>query len=190
MTQEFKNDLRNCTTLDIMGLGQNKMFTGFEKDLIEILQRGGKIRAIMTKPEGASTEMCVSRSLIHNNLETVIAEHKRAINFLLSIRDQYANNMSDVKVYTRDCLFPYTMYVFNMYDSINSKMYIWINNLFAYSNDRDGFVIEGKFEQERMEKYKHQYEQAIEAAIKAQGEQISILNTCQNLNPQVSDNSK
>lgn len=144
MTQEFKNDLR-------MGRGQNKMFTGFEKDLIEILQRGGKIRAI---------------------------------------RDQYANNMSDVKVYTRDCLFPYTMYVFNMYDPINSKMYIWINNLFAYSNNRDGFVIEGRFEQEHMEKYKHQYEQAIEAAIKAQGEQISILNTCQNLNPQVSDNSK
>lgn len=179
MTQEFRNDLRNCMTLDIMGLGQNKMFTGFEKDLIEILQRGGKIRAIMTKPEGASTEMCVSRSLIHNNLETVIAEHKRAINFLLSIRDQYANNMSDVKVYTWDCLFPYTMYAFNMYDPANSKMYIWINNLFAYSNDRDGFVIEGRFEPERIEKYKHQYEQAIEAAIKAQGEQISILNAYQ-----------
>lgn len=76
------------------------MFTNLERQLIQIVQRGGTIQAVMARPEGASTNMCVARSLIHEDVEGAVAEHKRAINILLSIRDKFcANDLSRVKIY-------------------------------------------------------------------------------------------
>jgi len=101
------------------------MFTNLERQLIQIVQRGGTIQAVMAKPEGASTNMCVARSLIHEDVEGAVAEHKRAINILLSIRDKFcANDLSRVKIYTWDCFFPYTMYAFNIEDLNNCRIYI------------------------------------------------------------------
>ena len=42
--------------------------------------------------------------------------------------------------------------------------------MFAYSNERDGFVIDGKFEIEYAKNYISQYEQVITAAINDYGE--------------------
>lgn len=170
LSQEFINDLQTCSTLDILGLGQNKMYTRLEHEMIKVLGRGGNIRSITSKPDGMSTEMCVSRSLIHENLDTAILEHKCAINLLMTIRDKYAIDKEQIKVYTWDCFFPYTMYAFNLEDTRKAKIYIWITNLFGYSNERDGFVIDGKFEPEYVKKYQHQYEQVLEAAVKSGGE--------------------
>jgi len=50
------------------------------------------------------------------------------------------------------------------------NIYIRVNNLFAYSNERDGFVIDGKFEIEYAKNYISQYEQVITAAINDYGE--------------------
>lgn len=171
LSKEFYDDLHSCKSLSVLGLGQNKMFTNLERQLIQVVQRGGTIQAVMARPEGASTNMCVARSLIHEDVEGAVAEHKRAINILLSIRDKFcANDLSRVKIYTWDCFFPYTMYAFNIEDLNNCRIYIWVNNLFAYSNERDGFVIDGKFEIEYAKKYISQYEQVITAAINDHGE--------------------
>lgn len=170
ISQEFKDDLRECSSVDILGLGQNRMFTIFEHELIKLAQNGGKINAIIAKPDGASTKMCVARSLIHESLEDAIREHKSAINTLISIRDKHARTKANIKVYTWDCFFPYTMYGFNLDNPARAKMYIWITNLFAYSHERDGFIIDGRFEPEQLEKYRKQYEKVKEAAIKEHGE--------------------
>ena len=171
LSSEFYTDLQRCQSLNILGLGQHKMFTNLERQFIHIVQRGGTIQAVMAKPDGVSTNMCVARSLIHKNVSGAIVEHKRAINILLSIRDEFAkDNLSNVRVFTWDCFFPYTMYAFNIEDPDKCKIYIWITNLFAYSNDRDGFLIDGKFEREYAEKYINQYKQVINAAIRDGGE--------------------
>ena len=169
LSEEFYEDLHNCDSLDILGLGQKKMFTNLEVELYEILKRGGSIRAVMAKPDGASTQMCVSRSLIHSNLDGAISEHKSAINLLIKARDSY-NAANRVKVYTWDCFFPYTMYAFNLNNPEKTKMYIWITNMFAYSSERDGFVIDGRFEIEAVNKYKRQYLATIDAAQNSNGE--------------------
>lgn len=86
-------------------------------------------------------------------------------------------------VYNLDLGFPHDViriaggFATGIYVSWNSKtpfvpidrIYIWINNLFAFSSERDGFVIEGKFEAEYAKKYISQYNQVIMAAIKDQG---------------------
>jgi hypothetical protein len=169
LSEQFYEDLHSCNSLSILGLGQNKMFTNLEIELRRIVKQGGSICAVMAKPDGASTEMCVARSLIHSKLKEAISEHKRAINILISIRDSF-NAGDRVKVYTWDCFFPYTMYAFNMNDPKQAKMYIWITNMFAYSNERDGFVIDGKFEYDMILKYAKQYEKIINAAIHDGGE--------------------
>lgn len=170
LSNEFYEDLHSCKSLSVLGLGQNKMFTNLELQLIQVVQRGGSIQAVMAKPDGASTNMCVARSLIHEDVAGAVVEHKRAINILLSIRDKFcANDSSRVKIYTWDCFFPYTMYAFNIEDIDNCRIYIWVNNLFAFSSERDGFVIDGKFEAEYAKKYISQYNQVIEAAIKDKG---------------------
>lgn len=171
LSKEFYDDLHSCKSLSVLGLGQNKMFTNLETQLIQVVQRGGNIQAVMAKPDGVSTNMCVVRSLIHKDVAGAVGEHKRAINILLSIRDKFCtNDVSRMKIYTWDCFFPYTMYAFNIEDINNCRIYIWVNNLFAYSSERDGFVIDGKFEAEYAKKYISQYNQVIAAAIKDQGE--------------------
>ena len=169
LSEQFYEDLHSCNSLSILGLGQNKMFTNLEIELRRIVKQGGSICAVMAKPDGASTKMCVARSLIHSKLKEAISEHKRAINILISIRDSF-NAGDRVKVYTWDCFFPYTMYAFNMNDPKQAKMYIWITNMFAYSNERDGFVIDGRFEYDMILKYAQQYEKIINAAIHDGGE--------------------
>ena len=169
LSNEFYEDLANCDSLSILGLGQKRMFNNLEEKLHSILQRGGTITAVLAKPDGASTKMCVSRSLIHYNLEGAIKEHKSAINILIKARDTY-NAVGRMKIYTWDCFFPYTMYAFNLENPEKAKMYIWITNMFAYSSERDGFVIDGHFEVDSIYKYKNQYESIIDAAKNDGGE--------------------
>lgn len=171
LSPEFYEDLHTCDSLDILGLGQKKMFSNLEERLHEILQRGGSINAVLTKPEGAGTQMCVARSLIHSDLESAISEHKSAINILIKARDIYNAN-DRVKVYTWECFFPYTLYAFNLNNPQKARIYIWITNMFEYSSERDGFVIDGRFELEQINKYKKQYEATREAARKSGGEVI------------------
>lgn len=171
LSPEFYNDLQQCNSLSILGLGQNRMITYLEDQLFNIVQRGGKITAILAKPDGESTNMCVARSIMHNNVSDAIIEHKRAINILLSIRDHSTkDNLSNVKVFTWDCFFPYTMYGFDIENPDKCKIYIWMTNLFAYANERDGFLIDGKFEQAYAKKYIRQYNQVMKAAIRDKGE--------------------
>lgn len=169
LSDEFYEDLSNCESLDILGLGQKMMFTNLEEKLHEVLKRGGRITAVMAKPDGASTKMCVARSLIHSNLAGAIEEHKRAIDILIKARETY-NVVDKVKIYTWDCFFPYTMYAFNLSIPDRTKIYIWITNMFAYSSERDGFVIDGRFEMDAVNKYKKQYLKIINAAERDGGE--------------------
>lgn len=173
LSEEFRQDLLSCQTLYILGLGQHKMITALEYEFIEIAKRNGRIVAIMAKPDGESTKMCVNRSIVHSNLDEAILEHKKAINKLINIRDSSASDKENIKVYTWDCFFPYTMYAFNIDDPQKAKIYIWITNLFAKSNERDGFVIDGRFEPEQIEKYKKQYEEVMKAAKDSNGEIIT-----------------
>ena len=62
------------------------------------------------------------------------------------------------------------MYAFNLENPEKAKMYIWITNMFAYSSERDGFVIDGHFEVDSINKYKNQYESIIDAAKNDGGE--------------------
>lgn len=168
-SQEFFDDLLKCHSLSILGLGQNKMFTNLEGQFIQLIQRGGTIQAVMSKPDGASTEMCVARSLIHENVAEARIEHKQAINKLLGIRDKFGTSKSSVEVLTWDCFFPYTMYAFDIDVPEKSKIYIWITNLFAYSSERDGFVISGMHDKAYAEKYIRQYLHVVEQARKEGG---------------------
>lgn len=169
LSEEFYKDLRTCDSLDILGLGQKLMFTNLEVELNDILKRGGSITAVLSKPDGAATQMCVARSLIHSSLEGAISEHKSAIDILIKTKNR-CNAVKRVKIYIWDCFFPYTMYAFNLNNPQKVKMYIWITNMFAYSSERDGFVIDGRFESAAVNKYKDQYLAVINAAKNSGGE--------------------
>lgn len=123
LSPEFYEDINTCESLDILGLGQKHMFTQLEPQIIQIVKRNGKIRAILGNPDGASTEMCVKRSLIHDNVAEAAIEHKLAINRMLKIK--HDQNTENVKVYIWDCFFPYTLYIFNREDSKKIKIYIY-----------------------------------------------------------------
>lgn len=154
LSDEFKADLNKCKSLRILGLGQKHMITQTETKLINLLQRGGTLEAVLTDPEGNSTEMCVRRSIIHDKVEEARFEHKIAINRLVALKQKYG---AAVNVYKWDCFFPYTMYAFNFEDRDNTKVYIWITNLFEEANKRLGFVVEGKDDPEIVESFFNQY---------------------------------
>lgn len=154
-SSEFYEDMYVCESLDILGLGQKHMFTHLEQQIIKIIERNGSVSIILGDPDGTSTEMCVKRSLIHNNLDDAVTEHKITINTILQIKEKY--NADKLKVYIWDCFFPYTLYIFNKGNKEKIKIYVWLTNLFEVAEKRLGFVIEGKNEPEQVENYLKQY---------------------------------
>jgi hypothetical protein len=171
LSQEFYTDFKECKDLSILGLGQKHMFTSLETGFYNILDRKGKIEAILGDPNGNSTEMCVKRSIIHNNVGEAQIEHKLAINKLLIAKNKREEYKSNVHVYIWDCFFPYTLYIFNMSDAndmsnLNTldnidiseiRIYVWLTNLFEAGEKRLGFLIDGLTEPEMVKSYLMQY---------------------------------
>lgn len=157
LSAEFYDDLASCTSLKILGLGQNHMLTHLDPQLKSLLRNGVNIEVVLTKPDGASTEMCVKRSILHNNVSEAAIEHKIAINKLLKLKN--ISNNGNVKIYTWDCFFPFTMYAFNSENKHRVKIYIWITNLFESAEKRNGFIINGLSDPELVKSYLYQFEE-------------------------------
>lgn len=168
LSPDFYQDIKECKSLCILGLGQKHMFTQLEPEIIDIVKRGGKIEAILGDPEGDSTRMCVDRSLIHDDVGPARLEHKLAINSLLRIKKKQKSQ--DINVYIWDCFFPYTLYIFNKGTDKNIKIYIWFTNLFEEAEKRLGFSISQKDDSTLVKSYLSQYEAVLRKASEIQKE--------------------
>lgn len=142
VSQEFMSDLKNCKSLSVIGLGQNRMIRAYGGKFIDIVQRGGKVCFILTDPDGESTKMCARRSSLNQDgIEEDIAIHKEAINRLWDIKAKKKRSM-DIKI--ADIMFPYTIYAFNIENSVKAIFYIWFTPLFEPSEKRLGFRLCGE----------------------------------------------
>lgn len=169
LSSEFYEDLQQCQSLDILGLGQKHMLTTLRQELIELVDRGGRIGAVLSDPNGDSTKMCANRSLDNKRVSDACSEHVLAINKLIDMKQKRPN--ADIKVYIWDCFFPYTMYIFNYNkddkdceNRKNIKIYLWITNLFEESRMRHGFLIDEKFDSELVKRYIKQYDAVLNVA--------------------------
>lgn len=163
LSTEFYEDIASCSSLKIMGLGQKHMFTQLESYIVEMLRLGGSIEAVVAQPDGSSTEMCVKRSILHNEVNEAVLEHKLAINRLVKLKDS-APDKEKIKVCVWDCFFPYTMYALNSESMDRVKIYIWITNLFESAENRLGFVIDGRNDTELVVSFLHQFNEVLSHA--------------------------
>lgn len=153
LSNEFYDDIQNCSSLSIIGLGQKRMFTTLAKQYTEILERGGSIDVIVTDPDGESTAMCARRSSTNRgDIKNDIAIHKDTINRLFDLKSK-----GQLKVYISDFMFPYTMYAFNIKDISKAKLYIWMTPLFEPSSHRLGFLINGSNDRSTVELFVRQF---------------------------------
>lgn len=154
LSNEFYNDLQNCSTLSVIGLGQKRMFTTLSSQYVDILKKNGKIDIILTDPDSESTAMCARRSSTNRgDIQNDIAIHKDTINRLLDLK----SNTGTLKIYISDYMFPYTMYAFDIKDVLKTKIYIWLTPLFEPSSHRLGFLINGSNDRSTVELFIRQF---------------------------------
>ncbi len=156
-SKEFLEDLKNCKSLSVIGLGQNRMIRSYGEKFTEILRRQGKIKFILTDPDGDSTKMCAKRSSLNREgIDEDIAIHKEAINRLLDIK---AKNWEKIHIKIADIMFPYTMYAFNIEERKQATIYVWFTPLFEPSEKRLGFRISGLNDPEIVDSFIRQFEE-------------------------------
>lgn len=157
LSYEFYNDLLHCRSLDVIGLGQDRMIKTIYREYESILKRSGSIRFALTDPDGISTDMCTRRSSgDRKNVENDRGVHKTAINRLLDLKS-IPTAKGTLKIYIADFMYPYTMYAFNMEDISNAKVYVWITPLFEPSSNRLGFVLQGLRDRTQIESFQRQF---------------------------------
>lgn len=168
LSKEFKEELKNCTSLDILGLGQKHMISQLGSQFVSLVQRNATLRVVLGDPNGSSTVMCVQRSLRHDNVQEAVEEHMIAINELIRIKKTYSEQ--NVNVYIWDCFFPYTLYIFN-YDpkrknnkNKSIKIFVWLTNLFEEADKRQGFIVDEKMDKDIVESYIKQYNSVLTKA--------------------------
>lgn len=137
--------------------------------MLNMLKNGGQLIAILGDPNGASLKMCVERSIVHYSQEETRKEHIMAIRDFLELKNSFKNHECDnnVNVYKWDCFFPYTMYIFNYFESEKNgyaKIYIWMTNLFETAEKRLGFVISQINDKILFEGYIAQYNAVLKEA--------------------------
>lgn len=157
LSKEFLADLKNCKSLSVIGLGQNRMIRSYGGKFAEILKREGKVNFILTDPDGESTKMCAKRSSLNRDgISEDITIHKEAINRLLDIKTK---NGRKINIKVADIMFPYTMYAFNIEEEKEATIYIWFTPLFEPSEKRLGFRVTGVNDPEVVESFVKQFEE-------------------------------
>lgn len=157
VSKEFLTDLKNCKSISVIGLGQNRMIRSYGGKFAEILQRGGNVKFILTDPDGESTKMCAKRSSLNREgINEDIAIHKEAINRLLNLKEKYVEKMH---IRVADIMFPYTMYAFNIEKKQQAKIYIWFTPLFEPSEKRLGFRVTGTNDPEIVDSFIRQFKE-------------------------------
>lgn len=158
LSNEFYEDLSKCETLDVIGLGQDRMIKTIYREYEGILKRNGKIQFVLTDPDGVSTEMSARRSSgDRKNIANDRGVHKTAINRLLDL-EKLPVTQGEINVYIADFMFPYTMYAFDMDYPEKVKMYIWITPMFEPSSNRLGFLLQNTRDKPQIESFRRQFD--------------------------------
>lgn len=157
VSKEFLSNLKNCKSLSVIGLGQNRMIRSYGGKFAEILQREGKVKFILTDPDGESTKMCAKRSSLNREgINEDIAIHKEAINRLLDIKTK---NRGKIHIKVADIMFQYTMYAFDIEEKEKATIYVWFTPLFEPSERRLGFRVTGANDPEIVDSFIRQFEE-------------------------------
>jgi len=139
-SEEFKEKFHSAYELYVIGQGQARMVIAYGGFIRRILSNGGKVKFILSDPDGVGTEMAIKRSSARQSVERGRQTHWSTIERLAT------NIMSpeckgEITIKFVDLLLPYTMYGFDVYDSNKAKIYVWMTPFQEPSERRPGFAL-------------------------------------------------
>jgi hypothetical protein len=153
---EFQDSFKTSSDVIIFGMSQNRMITAYGEQIRRILSEGGNVKFIVTEPDGIGTEMSIKRGSTPGKVDSIRLLHWGALE-RLKVYPKGPTCKGSLEVKLIDLLPPYTMYGFDMSDSIKGRIYVWLTPFREPSENRPGFVLSPLRDPEWFAFFRHQF---------------------------------